>query len=103
MDLSSELALQVALVVLVPGFLSWTSFRFMASFKGAVGDFASVCYALIFGFGLLVFWNSIEGNSGAIHVFLSDPLTACFVFSLIGVLCGWVLGWIVGKFTSILR
>ncbi|MDR3547741.1 MAG: hypothetical protein P4M11_05665 [Candidatus Pacebacteria bacterium] len=99
---ATSLGIQIVFILVIPGFVFFAVFRWIAGFHDKVGEFASFCAALIFGLIVLGVWEwSKKGNTTAITQILSNPFQACAALIgaafILALLVGLPTGWIRSK------
>ena len=101
---ATELGIQLFFLILLPGFTSGAGFRFTSRSKGNRGDFASICYASLWGLALFFVWQSSLGNdSGEIAKYVQSPLTTGFMLATVGFFLGLLMGLPIGWVRSKIR
>lgn len=75
---ATSVGIPIFFLLIVPGFVFFVVFKWVAGFHNKVGDFASLCAAVIFGMLVLNVWEwTKKGNMTQIMQILSNPLQGC--------------------------
>ena len=94
---ATELGIQFLFLILIPGLVSGVGFRLTARLKTEAGDFASMCYAALFGAIIFIIWRSSLGNrSNQLAAYIADPITTGISLTIIGFVLGLFSGIPVG-------
>jgi hypothetical protein len=94
---ATEFGIQFLFLILIPGLVSGVGFRLTAGLKTQGGDFASMCYAALFGAIIFAIWKSSLGsNTGQLAVYIADPITTGISLAVVGFVLGLIIGIPVG-------
>jgi hypothetical protein len=99
---ATSIGIPIFFILILPGFIFFVIFRWVAGFSGKVGDFSSLCAAVIFGLIVLSVWEwSKKGNVAEITQILSNPFQACAALTgaaiVLALFVGLPFGWIRSK------
>lgn len=96
---ATEFGVQIFFTILLPGFFSWSGFRLTSGSRHKNGDFASICYAALFGVLLISLMGS---KSEQVTKIIANPIPGGVALGMagfiIGLLVGIPFGWLRSKF-----